>query len=633
MDDQKIISAYSFLAALTETNNDLFKGVFVPITKRALSFYSINQSSSGTDQDIQETINQLYGLNVPLTIVRRLIKAVEKDLSRREKRATEFNVMENGKSFQLTDYTFTDIEDKYQEGKRNASALNKAFILFIEKEGSDIESIPAFATFLQKNQTKLSGFFNGKADKLIDNKQFSNTTFIHHVHFLEHIERSHHTLYKIAESIYLGSIVASFLESDFDFDAKPNESVTYYLDTQIILEALDLQHEAATKPIQELFSLISDTGGKLRILDITIDEITYHLQIAINNFNNKQATTTINEACLRNGKTKTSLINLSGKLANVLNEKFGIKREIIPPSLIEKFLKSADLSDLKKERNKEANARHDVFAYLYVREQRSKKVNVHNKANFWFVSANRTLLRFNVSRLDSSEVSEITLPDSLTALLWIRNPQKYLKKLKSIGLNELMSVTLQEEIVTREMINEFDKNLQENESISQEDYLILIASMAHQSAKYIEHLNEIAEKDKEKFNVEAIKLVEKERRRREETKEIIRGTKEKEKQNNEANRELHLKLSAIETETQNRQFESDALVNKLQTDLSKQSKHIRLLVILIFLLLSFVLYLLLMNGIIDIKYLNEILYGIAGFGGLWSFLSLMLNLIKSIKRS
>ena len=51
-------------------------------------------------------------------------------------------------------------------------------------------------------------------------------------------------------------------------------------------------------------------------------------------------------------------------------------------------------------------------------------------------------------------------------------------------------------------------------ALSKDDYRILLESIAHESAKKIEQLNEIAENDKGEATILAHKIVEKERSRR-----------------------------------------------------------------------------------------------------------------------
>ena len=41
----------------------------------------------------------------------------------------------------------------------------------------------------------------------------------------------------------MGSIIASYIESDMDVNAKPESKATYFLDSKIVLEALDLQNQ------------------------------------------------------------------------------------------------------------------------------------------------------------------------------------------------------------------------------------------------------------------------------------------------------------------------------------------------------------------------------------------------------
>ena len=54
--------------------------------KRALSMYCLrNIAEKGTAYDIHHIINEEYGIDVPILIVRKLIKSAIDSLSRREK--------------------------------------------------------------------------------------------------------------------------------------------------------------------------------------------------------------------------------------------------------------------------------------------------------------------------------------------------------------------------------------------------------------------------------------------------------------------------------------------------------------------------------------------------------------------
>lgn len=631
-EQSNILTSYCFLAALTETQNDLYQGVYIPIIKRTLSFYSLKVGEFGNDTDIQTQLKELYGIEVPLIVIKQLLKAVEKSMSRKEQGNSGFKTLENGRCFQIKQYTFLALEEKYKEGSRNAQAIQVAFETYLKDQQVDEPTSTSFADFLTKNKIKLTAFFKGEPLK---NGEGIDKTFIHHINFLETIEQNHHQLFKIAESLYLGSIVASLFECEFDYDAKFSTDEVYYLDTQIVLKALDLQGEADTRPIQELLTLIKESGAKIKILDITAGEINYNINLAISNYNSSNPTTTINEACLRRNKNKTWLIGFGGNFEKNLSEILGADVEVIPASLKEKFQKTADVKELQGNRLKKANAEHDVFAYLFVREKRGGSLKAHQKAKVWFLTANKNLLSFNITKASVGNVPEVTLPDTLTTLLWLRNPNKLIGKIKSIGLNELIATTLNDEIATRELINEFDTNLKAVENINQDDYQILISSVAYQSAKYIEKLNYLVVDGKTtEFSVEAHKLVEKERKRRSATQEAIRRTTTTTKEKIQENETLKATLKSLESEikTSNetgRHTQSE--LEKLASLVSTQNKYIKRLTIwLVITVVICGLIYLNINFLQIIETGKNVLTAILGLGGLWSFGSFVLNLFKAI---
>ncbi|GAF06052.1 hypothetical protein [Saccharicrinis fermentans] len=108
MSENKLTS-YNFLATLTENGKDLYGNVYIPICKRALSKYSEKGKEFGADSDIQEQILEMYGFNVPITIVRQLIKASANSFSRKEKQETAIEIYENGKNFKMKLFCFQSI--------------------------------------------------------------------------------------------------------------------------------------------------------------------------------------------------------------------------------------------------------------------------------------------------------------------------------------------------------------------------------------------------------------------------------------------------------------------------------------------------------------------------------------------
>lgn len=518
--NDNVLTSYSFLAALSENETDIYKTVYLPLFKRAISSYAAKKSSKvsnsiqGTDIDIQSIILEEYGIEVPILIVRKLIKAVGTSLSKKERNIFKFDIFEDGKAFQFTNYNYFSTEEIYDRERRNAQALQQAFEDYLKSENLSEKNIPSFSQFIDKNKCNLSSFFSGK-NSLIHDVEGS---FMAHVNFLQHIEGGYHYLYQTAERIYLGSVIASFLETGVDLESKMDNNIIYYLDTQIVLEALDLQKAEDTLPTQELLKLIRATGGKIRLLDITINEIHKIIELAINNYSKSHPTTTVNEACVRIGKNKTWLISINGKLESFIKAELQVDIDGILETKMSLYSKSEDVNLLKQTRIHKSTAIHDVAAYLHVRDRREGNIRLFQKAKYWFVTANKKLADFNISRKTNGFVNETIMPEELTSLLFLKNPQKLAKKVSQIGLNELIAQTLSEEYASKELINEIDIAIKESADLSAEDYNILFSSIALQSTNKIQKLLEEIS-DKRKFNESIHKLIEKERTKRAKSKE------------------------------------------------------------------------------------------------------------------
>ena len=635
--NDNVLTSYSFLAALSENETDIYKTVYLPLFKRAISSYAAKKSSKesnsiqGTDIDIQSIILEEYGIEVPILIVRKLIKAVGTSLSKKERNIFKFDTFEDGKAFQFTNYNYFSTEEIYDRERRNAQALQQAFEDYLKSENLSEKNIPSFSQFIDKNKCNLSSFFSGK-NCLIHDVEGS---FMAHVNFLQHIEGGYHYLYQTAERIYLGSVIASFLETGVDLESKIDDNIIYYLDTQIVLEALDLQKAEDTLPTQELLKLIRATGGKIRLLDITINEIHKIIELAINNYSKSHPTTTVNEACVRIGKNKTWLISINGKLESFIKAELQVDIDGILETKMNLYSRSEDVNLLKQTRIHKSTAIHDVAAYLHVRDRREVNIRLFQKAKYWFVTANKKLADFNISRKTNGFVNETIMPEELTSLLFLKNPQKLAKKVSQIGLNELIAQTLSEEYASKELINEIDIAIKESADLSAEDYNILFSSIALQSTNKIQKLLEEIS-DKRKFNESIHNLIEKERTKQAKSKEEkIQRQKQFEEVNHEKLsleeklKNLEAKLSQGEKERKEQQERIRKIEEQQAESLLKRKKAQRSFWLALGgLILSAVIFLVALYYPTLFSGMKDFIKGIASLGGVWGLISLIINICK-----
>lgn len=635
--NDNVLTSYSFLAALSENETDIYKTVYLPLFKRAISSYAAKKSSKesnsiqGTDIDIQSIILEEYGIEVPILIVRKLIKAVGTSLSKKERNIFKFDIFEDGKAFQFTNYNYFSTEEIYDRERRNAQALQQAFEDYLKSENLSEKNIPSFSQFIDKNKCNLSSFFSGK-NCLIHDVEGS---FMAHVNFLQHIEGGYHYLYQTAERIYLGSVIASFLETGVDLESKMDNNIIYYLDTQIVLEALDLQKAEDTLPTQELLKLIRATGGKIRLLDITINEIHKIIELAINNYSKSHPTTTVNEACVRIGKNKTWLISINGKLESFIKAELQVDIDGILETKMSLYSKSEDVNLLKQTRIHKSTAIHDVAAYLHVRDRREGNIRLFQKAKYWFVTANKKLADFNISRKTNGFVNETIMPEELTSLLFLKNPQKLAKKVSQIGLNELIAQTLSEEYASKELINEIDIAIKESADLSAEDYNILFSSIALQSTNKIQKLLEEIS-DKRKFNESIHKLIEKERTKRAKSKEeklqrqkLFEEVNHEKLSLEEKLKNLEAKLSQGEKEREEQQERIRKIEEQQAESLLKRKKAQRSFWLALGgLILSAVIFLVALYYPTLFSGMKDFIKGIASLGGVWGLISLIINICK-----
>ena len=635
--NDNVLTSYSFLAALSENETDIYKTVYLPLFKRAISSYAAKKSSKvsnsiqGTDIDIQSIILEEYGIEVPILIVRKLIKAVGTSLSKKERNIFKFDIFEDGKAFQFTNYNYFSTEEIYDRERRNAQALQQAFEDYLKSENLSEKNIPSFSQFIDKNKCNLSSFFSGKNGLIHD----VEGSFMAHVNFLQHIEGGYHYLYQTAERIYLGSVIASFLETGVDLESKMDNNIIYYLDTQIVLEALDLQKAEDTLPTQELLKLIRATGGKIRLLDITINEIHKIIELAINNYSKSHPTTTVNEACVRIGKNKTWLISINGKLESFIKAELQVDIDGILETKMSLYSKSEDVNLLKQTRIHKSTAIHDVAAYLHVRDRREGNIRLFQKAKYWFVTANKKLADFNISRKTNGFVNETIMPEELTSLLFLKNPQKLAKKVSQIGLNELIAQTLSEEYASKELINEIDIAIKESADLSAEDYNILFSSIALQSTNKIQKLLEEIS-DKRKFNECIHKLIEKERTKRAKSKEeklqrqkLFEEVNHEKLSLEEKLKNLEAKLSQGEKEREEQQERIRKIEEQQAESLLKRKKAQRSFWLALGgLILSIVIFLVALYYPTLFSGMKDFIKGIASLGGVWGLISLIINICK-----
>lgn len=635
--ENKILTSYSFIASLNENGTDIYHAVYIPLCKRAMSLYA-KKKTIGKDSDIQKVIRDEYGLEVPLVIVQKLIVAIGKELSKKEKEKYKYQYFESGKSFMFNSYAFTSLEESYDRERRQANALQLAFETFTKSETKEDANVPTFTEFIVRYKNELSSFLSGRINS-IDNMNVE-ASYMLHVRFLQYIEANNDALYKVVEHIYIGAIIASYIEANLDIEAKAGKGITYYLDTKIVLEALDLQNQEDTRPTLELLQLIRESGGDIRVLNITISEIHGIIDTAIANYNKNNPTTTINEACNRIGKNKSWLTTVNGKLEKYITEVLKVNVSKVSETDIQEFSTSKDAESLQKIWYKKNAAAHDVVAYLYVRKMRKKDPNkiLIQKASSWFITANKRLCNFNISKKENGYPCETIMPQELTSLLFLQNPKKYSNEISNIGLGELIAQTLFEEYPSKDIINEFDIAIRENTNISPEDYKILLSAVSQESTTKLQYLLEKKIDNNDRFISEIHAIIASERKKQLDYEQQRKNAVEQHSRDEEEKRSLTKTNKELSENLDRITKQVEGLQTTIKTDQQererkeKSIKRQQRVIYSIFITVIIVLIILLIQKTINIiEWVNNCLNVIKSFGGLWTFIGLVITIVSKIR--
>ena len=645
MSDKALIS-YNLMATLNSIDYDLFRGVYLPLFKRVLSRYG-QSHNAGKDVDLQNAFISEYEISIPVFTVRSLLRTIERELSRKDKAISAFKVFENGKSFQFESFIFADIEKSYQNEERNSNYLESAFREYCTsiKVSTDI----TFSSFLQKYRANLVAFFSSSKDLNFDDKYLSE--YIYHAEFLKTIEKYNPQLFEIAENTFLGSIIAAILESPIDLNTNVQNKCTYYLDTQLVLRALDLQDEDETAPVKELIDLLVAQKQDVAILSITLDEIESTIQAIIDNFNNNITThairnSSIQHACFRRNWSQTDLQrHLDNFIKNPISF-LNVRIEQVNSEFYEKCKSSRDYMELKETRQNKGSALHDVCAFHYVRYKRNGFINNSLKSKYWFVTANVGLIKFNISKVEKIYVSEMISPDDLTSLLWLRSP-KINNNVIKIGLNNLIAHAIHNSLPNPNVINLIADNFKKYKNVSDEDYA---SAMNRLSSKSVVELTKIIEElaDGEERSVHAIKSLINEQN------QLIDDVKKKSEslelrtetitQNIESMRDIEKilkeKLLLIENEFAKNKVNSEIIIKELQekiiakeneTKEERQKEIVKNLYKYGFFTLLLFFFTYLCYIYISIALVKNTVALIISAGGLWSFGNLIFNLYKHYK--
>lgn len=176
-------------------------------------------------------------------------------------------------SFIINDYYFSDFEDEILKREKEIQQLQEIFESFVEMEGLDIKT-KSISHFIEQGKMSLGKYIKSKYPAEFED----NTVEARFIKFIEPIEG----FYQLVQSIYIGSIISTYLEYE---PAGITKNVELVLDTNFVISLLNLNTSASTHNCRILLEISTRIGYKFSILSITLEEIDNLLQTRVDYFN------------------------------------------------------------------------------------------------------------------------------------------------------------------------------------------------------------------------------------------------------------------------------------------------------------------------------------------------------------
>lgn len=511
---------YSLLAHIRE-KGALVEGpidVFVPLIKKTLSNLNNKGIYSGESIfEIKSLTDGEYGIDFPIPVLRKILKKIAQQINVENQEKLTLNLDD---SFQILNYSFTEFDDTLQIQMTEVENLEKLFTDFCRTCQMPLSDKTSILSFIEKNKVSLSKY-------LANNQDRSHHDYSNEARFVEYFKKIP-PVYDLIKRIYLGSILASYLEYKTE-EIKTNIELLF--DTNFILGLLDLNTPESTHTCNKIIEIANRQGYVLRVLNDTVIETTSLLRAKALNFDTSFLTKKVYpedlyNACERRGLKQTDLERITDHLVTTLNAH---KIILIPDTTkfknIAKFSKEYDI--FKKYRNTHASALHDATAIHYVRLKRGKKIKDFENVNCWFINNAINREKYENSEIETFKEDfqpEMIKADDFLNILWLSNPQINLNigtnDISEIGLSTLISLTLSESLPKATIIKELDDNISKyskDGAISDNDVLRIATRIATKQLTDIEYLNKLAKESKEEFvkrlNEEAKKQKEQEDQR------------------------------------------------------------------------------------------------------------------------
>ena len=555
-----LLTTYALLAYLKETShsNSSITELYVPLVKKALADYSFEnglQEYKGQSLgEISDKIKSIFEIEIPIPILSKIMTYIKEEINNDE----VFSLYNDG-AFIIKSYVFSDINEYIEQENNNIQFLKKDFKSYCIQGGFNYD-------FNELRQFILSSQID-----IFTNYQSNFIDVSYYIPKYIHERMDNHIIFKIMSSIYLGGIIASYLEQNI---TKRVADAELLLDTNFIISLIDLNTQDAYKTCNQLFLLCSQLGYRFTILNRTISQIKILLSNRINDYANKDFIGSVRgadvfNACIRRGLDKTDLERIKDNLSKIIEEKgIVVIYDVQIKDIIKKAEKTNDYKDLLERRNfNKESALNDTIAKLYVEQKRGFHVREFVDVKCWFLHNSYSSYEYSIGSKIHERYS--ISANELLVLLWLSSPAQgnniKISDIARSGLTAYVTKYRRAKAPSHEVLKNIKKRIDEASKlgiISETDTFNLCIRMSEGNLSHVEITESLTglsvtnEQFANKLKEYSLKIVELEKKQKQEFNVVISEFQHKLEDRDNVIQNLQQQIEKIEKRDYERSKES-----------------------------------------------------------------------------
>lgn len=410
---ENLLSTYALLGYLKETSKSAQTAItelYVPLIKKALAEYAkesgLTEYKGRSLSEIGQKIQSIFDIEIPLPILAKILETIKDEVND----DSTFALFGDG-AFIIKSYVFNDIDPIIEKEKAGIEMLKDDFHQYCQDNGY-VENFDDLKSFILSQQIEL---FTEKCSNLLDIEYF----------IPKYIQErmGNDSIFGVMSNIYLGSIVASYLEQNLTQKVIEAELL---LDTNFFISLIDLNTEDAYHTCTQLFELCQQFGFRFTMLNSTLNQIKVLLSNRINDFASRDFIGSVRgadvfNACVRKNIDKTGLERIKDNVAKMVYDKgIVVIQDAQIQDLIDKAKKSQEYKELLQRRQNADSALNDTVAKLYVERKRGQNIREFLDVKCWFLHNSFSPYDYSYGR----KIHERYLisANELLVLLWLSNP-------------------------------------------------------------------------------------------------------------------------------------------------------------------------------------------------------------------